>query len=204
MNTPTLLTIVVVHTAAVMAPGSNFLVVARHALGYSRLAGVSAAVGVAVGSFCFIGAGMMGITAVLTQLPWLTDGIRLGGGLFLLYIGYRAMTANPKTADYALPPTTHRQAFLTGLATSLSNPNSALYFLAMFTTTLTTDTPATFRLITAVLMGSISITWYVLLALSFSHQAVRTLYAKIERWGNVVLGILLFLLGLRLILAGLQ
>lgn len=210
-----------VHAVAVVTPGANFLVVTRYALGESRRMGLATAAGVVGGSIVYITAGFWGITAVLAHSPWLFGGIKLVGALFLLGLGVRtllaqgkrpavpgregvpatpalAIAAAPGPADARL---TLRRAFAAGLLTNLSNPHSALYFLALFTTFITVTTPSLVRLVMAVVMVAISFSWYAIVALSFSMPRVRRVYSRVERWVNVALGGSLVLIGCEILIS---
>lgn len=201
-----ILAIALVHLAAVISPGANFLVVARSSLAYSRGSGVLTARGVALGSLTYIIIGMLGFATVIAGSPLIFNGIRLVGAAYFVYIGVRSLASlrhRPELSQRlaAQEPLPRRQAFLGGLVTALSNPTSALYFLALFTSFVPVSATAAEKALTAFVLVSISFTWYNVIAHTFSRDGVRRFYRRFERWLNGLIGILWLFLAVRLLFA---
>jgi threonine/homoserine/homoserine lactone efflux protein len=72
-----------------ISPGPSFVLVARTAVAASRRDGLAAALGMGVGGVVFGGLALLGLSAVLTQVPWLYAGFKLLGGLYLAYLAVR-------------------------------------------------------------------------------------------------------------------
>lgn len=201
----TLLAIALVHVVAVVSPGANFLIVTRNALSFSRRSGLLTARGVAFGSFIYIVVGFLGFATIISRSPLIFNAIRLIGAAYFLYLGAKTLlslrnrsTLAEKMEDAALP---ERRAFFGGMATALSNPTSVLYFLSLFTTFVPAEATAVEKVVTALILISISLTWYTLVALTFSYPRVRHLYSRFERWLNGLIGILWLALALKLLSA---
>src|SRR5690348_6399881 len=73
----------------VISPGPSFIVVARNAIGLSRRAGLATALGMGTGGVIFSGLALLGLFTLLAQVQWLYIGLKIAGGLYLVYIGYR-------------------------------------------------------------------------------------------------------------------
>ncbi len=201
-----LLTIALVHLAAVISPGANFLVVSTNALTYSRRSGLITARGVALGSLIYIVIGLLGFATIISHSPALFNLIRIAGAVYFVRTGIVALASLWQRTEraQAVEPVvdlTGRQAFNSGLLTALSNPTSVLYFLALFTTFIDVSTPPGEKALTALVLIAISLTWYTILALTFSYWRVRLIYARFERWLRGLIGILWLLLAARLLLA---
>ncbi len=201
----TLLAIALVHVVAVISPGANFLIVTRNALSFSRRSGLLTARGVALGSFIYIVIGFLGFATIISHSPLLFNAIRLVGAAYFLYTGSKALlslrqrpTLAARMDDTTLP---ERRAFLGGLATALSNATSILYFLSLFTTFIPTEASPIQKAATALVLVSISLTWYTLVALTFSNPRVRRIYSRFERWLNGLIGLLWIGLALKLLSA---
>jgi RhtB (resistance to homoserine/threonine) family protein len=201
-----ILAIALVHIAAVVSPGANFLIVTRNSLTYKRQAGLLTARGVALGSIIYITVGLLGFATVIAGSPVLFNLIKLVGTAYFFYIGAKTLLAlrNPtrlKAAQDAAeqPQISSRGAFLSGMGTALSNPTSALYFLSLFTTFVETSAPVGEKALTGLVLGSISFTWYTIVAATFSNDRVRAFYWRFEKWLNSFIGIMWIVLGIKLL-----
>ncbi|MEO8609487.1 MAG: LysE family transporter [Chloroflexota bacterium] len=201
-----ILAIALVHIAAVVSPGANFLIVTRNSLSYTRQAGLLTARGVALGSLTYVTIGLLGFATVIAGSPMIFNLIKLVGTIYFFYIGAKTLLSlrNPprqegQRAESAQPELSPRGAFLSGVGTSLSNPTAALYFLSLFTTFVDTSAPAGEKILTGLVLVTISFTWYSIVAATFSIPRVRALYLRFEKWLNGFIGFMWIALGIKLI-----
>ena len=75
--------------AALMAPGPDFLLVIRVSITQGRAASTSAALGIATGIAVWGVAGFFGIRAMFVASPWLYVAFKVGGGAYLMLLGFR-------------------------------------------------------------------------------------------------------------------
>lgn len=202
-----LVTILGIHMAAVMSPGPNFFISAKHGLSYSRWAGLSTTAGVATGTLIHVSLGFLGLSALVAQSIWLYTLIKYLGAIYLVYLGVKALLVKSKKPDWtalevgqvvSLSP---ERAYGIGLLTCLTNPKSALYFLALFTSILPTDIPLTFKLTLFLLLPLISWLWYSLVAMSFSLGPIKQGYSRFYGWVETIFGMLLIGLGFKIALS---
>jgi len=73
----------------VVSPGPSFLMVARTAVAVSRGDGVAAALGMGAGGMLFAVLALVGLHLVLVAVPWLYVALKVGGGAWLAYLGWR-------------------------------------------------------------------------------------------------------------------
>jgi threonine efflux protein len=199
-----ILTIAMVHLAVVLSPGANFLIVSRNALTYSRQSGLLTARGVALGSLIYVTVGMLGFATIIASSPLIFNLIKLVGTVYFFYIGaktFYALRKPPQARDENTEGVdlTRRGAFLSGLATALSNPTAALYFLSLFTTFVQTSASVGEKILTGLIIVGISFTWYSIVAATFSRPRVRAIYARFERPLNALIGIMWIALGIKLL-----
>ena len=71
----------------VISPGPSFIYVARNAVARSRTHGLVTALGTGAGAAIFSIMAMLGLQKVLTAVPEMFIGLKVAGGLYLLYIG---------------------------------------------------------------------------------------------------------------------
>jgi threonine efflux protein len=199
-----LLTVALIHLAAVISPGANFLIVSSTALSYSRRSGLMAARGVALGSLIYIGIGLLGFAAIISHSPLLFNLIRIAGTIYFVRASVLALASlrkRPTVRQVEATPDdlTRNGAFRRGLLTALSNPTSVLYFLSLFTTFIDVDTPLGEKAAVTVVMIGITLTWYTIVAVTFSHPRVRRVYGRFERWLKGLIGLLWLALAIKLI-----
>ena len=91
---------------------------------------------------------LLGVGALMHTTPWLLTVAKVVGGAYILYLGVSLMRSKPKTvlegdkgADEPVVEQTLLKAFTTGFLTNATNPKATLFFLAIFTTIISTTTP---------------------------------------------------------------
>lgn len=125
---PALLGITVAIGIGAASPGPSFVLVARTAVSQGRTHGLLAAAGIGAGGLVFAVLALLGLHSVLSLSPMLYLALKLAGGLYLAWLGWRIWRSaqQPLHIDstQAAPPA--RRAFATGLFTQLSNPKPRL------------------------------------------------------------------------------
>ena len=203
MNLMLFATLASIHIAAVMTPGANFLRVTQNALAYSRRTGLLTVIGTATGSSLYVFAGVIGFAAVVSQSPTIYQLIRILGAAYFVYLGYQLLVRRPRL-EGVKPSVTQSdlspaQAYRSGLLTAVANPAAALYFLSLFTTFIPISSALADKIFAGLLLVSITLTWYALVAMTFSSAPVRKLYQRIERLTNRLFGIMWLLLAVKLL-----
>lgn len=214
----------------VISPGPSFILVARMAMAPSvghaggRRNALAAALGMGVGGVVFAGLALFGLTAVLERVGGLYLGLKLAGGLYLLYLGWRIWRGASRALEVpgaaqgaqqgpcvtqgtpqgpgaaAAAPQGMGKSFLLGLATQLSNPKTAVVYASIFAALLPAHPPAWLAAALLPLLFMLEAGWYSLVALSLSAARPRGAYLRaktvIDRCAGAVMG----LLGARLLL----
>lgn len=200
--------IVVAIAVGAVSPGPSFVLVSRIAVSRSRREALAAAVGMGAGGVIFAVLALAGLTALLMQVGWLYLSLKIGGGLYLLYMAIRmwrgageAMVTD--TSEIRSGSTVLRNAWF-GLATQLSNPKTAVVYGSIFAALL----PAApegwlFMAIPAAIFG-VEAGWYCVVAVVFSSSRPRMLYLGSKIWIDRAAGTVMAALGLRLIADGLR
>lgn len=200
-----LISMTVAFTLGAMLPGPSFLLVARTALAVSRPAGMAAALGMGVGGVIFALIAMLGLLALLAAVPVLYGVLKVAGGLYLLYLGWRIIrgATQPLAVDQQDSKTSGRpwRIFTIALMTQLSNPKTALAYAGIFASLLPANAPLTVSLFLPLLVFVIEFGWYALVALMLSSPAPRARYLAGKKWIDRTSGSLMGLLGLRLLTA---
>ncbi len=198
-----LLTMTAAFTLGAMIPGPSFLLVARTALAVSRPAGLAAALGMGVGGVVFALVALLGLMALLAAVPVLYGLLKLAGGLYLLYIGWRIVRGarQPLSLDSLGQKNNGSlwRAFALALATQLSNPKTALAYAGIFASLLPRDVPAAVLVGLPLLVFAIEFGWYALVTLVLSAPAPRARYLAGKAWIDRIAGSLMGLLGIKLL-----
>lgn len=193
--------------AAVILPGPNFLMVSREAVAESRAGGMRVALGVALGAGVWALAALLGLQALFALCPRILWILRLLGGLYLFYLGFKALLGalRPAARDLqarALPADNpargSRNPLRLGLFTSFSNPKTAVFFGSVFGVLLPPDASVTLQAVSIVMLVLISASWYCTVAWLFSCSAPRRVYLVCKRPLDAILGGLFAALGLKL------
>jgi threonine/homoserine/homoserine lactone efflux protein len=187
-----------------MSPGPSFLMVARTAVASSRMNGLSAALGMGVGATVFAIAALFGLQAVLAAVPWLYLALKLVGGTYLVYLGYRiwkgARTPLALSVDgKSNHANTLLRSFLLGLGTQISNPKTAIVYGSIFASLLPQEIPVTLIIAIPIVVFMIEAGWYSVVAVLLSSTSPRDTYLRYKSWIDRVVGSVMGLLGVRLV-----
>jgi threonine/homoserine/homoserine lactone efflux protein len=111
-------------------PGPDMLYVAARGASEGRSAGIVSALGIGAGTLVHIALVAFGLAALLAAVPVAYTVVRIGGALYLIYLGIRALRSNASVALKHLPPASLAAIFRQGVITNVLNPKVALFFLA--------------------------------------------------------------------------
>ncbi|MBP2315760.1 LysE family translocator [Azospirillum soli] len=186
-----------------ISPGPSFVLVARTSIAVSRQAGLAAALGMGVGGVTFAALALLGLHTLLSQVGWLYLGLKLAGGLYLIYLAVRIWRGARETitvpdTDGAQPGGVGR-SFTFALATQLSNPKTAIVYGSIFAALLPATPPAWVLLTLPPAVFLIEAGWYAVVALAFSAGRPRSAYLRSKAWIDRLAASVIGALGLRLV-----
>jgi threonine/homoserine/homoserine lactone efflux protein len=188
-----------------MSPGPSFVLVARNAIGLSRADGLATALGMGVGGVFFSGVALAGLYTLLSAVEWLYAGLKIAGGLYLVYIALKIWrgASSPLIVENQRLTQNHnvRKSFWIGLTTQLSNPKTAIWYGSIFAALLPQHPPLWCYLILPPMIFAIEAGWYAVVALCFSSRRPREIYLRAKKWVDRVAAGAIAALGLRLIFA---
>jgi threonine/homoserine/homoserine lactone efflux protein len=186
----------------VISPGPSFLFVARVAVAESRVRGLAAALGMGAGGLVLAMLAMLGLHIVLASVEWLYMGLRVLGGVYLVYIALRLWrsASEPVVVASAAPIGGLWRAFLFGLGTQLSNPKAAVIYASVFAALLPRSFPAAGWLALLPLIFLLEAGWYAAVALAFSSASSRNAYLRAKRWIDRAAAVIMGALGAKLVI----
>ena len=197
-----LLTIAGVLLLSVISPGPNFAIVTSTAMGVSRRAGMLAGLGLAAASCSWAFLAIAGLGLILTQMPWVYMAVKIAGAAYLIWLGIKMLLGARKPLPQASGggikgAAAFRKAYLV----SMTNPKAIAFYGSIFTVMVPVHAAAWFYAAVVVLATLISSGWYCGLALLFSHGAARRLFAKAKTALEATMGVLLIVMGGKLLLS---
>jgi threonine/homoserine/homoserine lactone efflux protein len=172
----------------------------RRTITYGRMSGLVSGLGAAAadGFYGFIAG--FSLTAVANTLISLQSQLRLFGGFFLCYIGYRMFLSHVVDKSAEASRTGLISDFFSTLALTLANPVTILAFAAVFAG-LGLGTRADYRTASFLVSGVItgSATWWLLLSNVIGYFAERVDYEKLS-WINRISGGIMISFGIAALL----
>jgi threonine/homoserine/homoserine lactone efflux protein len=187
-----------------ISPGPSFVIVARNAIGLSRRDGLATAAGMGIGGVFFSGIALVGLYTVLAAIGWLYMGLKVAGGLYLIYLAAKiwrgAATPIALTESQTGQQKNYRKSFWLGLSTQLSNPKTAIWYGSIFAALLPQHPPLWCYFALPPLVFTVEAGWYTVVALCFSSKRPREVYLKAKAGIDRVAAGAVAALGLRLVL----
>lgn len=191
----------------VVSPGPALLGLMGVSLDRGRLAGQSFALGIGTGSFSIGLLTLTGLSAVLAAYADAMTAIRIFGGLYLLWMSYRAFRTAfrkpvPASANDDVPvsdPITRKGYYLRGLALHLTNPKAILTWIAIISIGFTHGAPLWVGAAIVIGCGMISTCMHLIYATAFSTAPAISIYRRAAGWINGVLGVFFAMVGIRLL-----
>jgi threonine/homoserine/homoserine lactone efflux protein len=149
-------------------------------------------------------AGLLGLLWLFETFPALAVAVKLLGGLYLAWIGFRIVRASltgsaaEETPVRNAAPLTAWRAFSLGLAINLSNPKSLVFVTSIFAVTQLAEAPLPVGLLGVAIMVAMSVTYYtvcgfILTATRFAHGEGR-----LKRLVGLLVGAAMMVFGARM------
>lgn len=187
---------------ACISPGPDFVAVTSNALN-DRRSGVFVGLGIACAVVIWATLAILGFGLLIKELFWLYEAIRLIGAVYLIYLGARMLMASFKARGSApqlngVPRAGAFQAWRQGFMVGITNPKTATFFATLFVTVLPVGAPAWVYAGVVAIAGLITAGWLGALATFFSVGRVRSVYARVSRVVDALMGAALVALGVRL------
>lgn len=198
-----LVSILTIHLMASISPGPDFVVVSQKTLLRGRRAGIVCGFGVCVGLLVHIGYSVAGLTAALEHSAWLTQGIGIFGGSYLVFLGYKSIkgsySANMSPSNERENKTTGSSAFWSGLIVNIFNPKAAIYFISLFSMIISPSMSAEKLLLVIVSIIAVQMAWYLTFIFIVTIPSIRVKFDSKVYLIDRILGALMLMMGLYMI-----
>jgi len=141
---------------------------------------------------------------LIAAAPALEQVLRIAGGCYLCWIGWRMISrrrASQDTAE-AMPVKSVPGLLATGFMTNFLNPKAIAWYTSIFAAAGAFELSAPHRAIAIVTMPGMGFLWYVFVATAVSSSAVRGVLTGQTRWIDLFSGVVMILFGAKLLLLG--
>lgn len=199
-----LATIALMHAVAVASPGPDFAVVLKQALQQGRRLAIYTSIGVGAGILVHVAYSILGIGLVIKATPWLFDMLLYLAAGYLVFIGINALkSASPANSDAISPNNVQLmsayKAFTIGFVTNGLNPKATMFFLALFSLAIPSQTALSVQLIYGVYLALATATWFILVSYLASHAIIRAAYQRKGYWFDRIMGGVIILMAVVLV-----
>lgn len=197
-----------ISAVVIVTPGPDTAVTIRNTLLGGRAAGLSTALGVAVGQAIWAVATSAGIVALLVASEPLFTAVKYAGAAFLVFLGLQALgeAIRPSARPAAERPGRgqarrlgRRAAFAQGVVSDLGNPKMAVFFASLLPQFVPAE-GATFGalLLLGIVFAVMTLLWLALYAAAIAKAGDVLHRPTIRRSIEAVAGTVLVGLGIRI------
>lgn len=202
MTTAAFISVVLIHLMAAISPGPSFVMALRTAASEGFRTAAALALGFGLGAVLWATAAMAGLALLFEIVPLLFVGLKVVGGLFLVYIALMMWrhAREPMAENDMQAPRSAGAAVHLGFLTFATNPKPAIFFGAVFVGLVPADTSLAMRCALIVAIFANETLWYLLVARIFSTARARSAYARMKTSVDRAFGGLIALFGVKIAL----
>ncbi|MFT5759320.1 MAG: threonine efflux protein [Alteromonadaceae bacterium] len=198
-----LLLITSIHLLAAASPGPDFILVSQQTLTNGKKSGFMCSIGIALGLSIHIIYSALGLAAVIANSITALWAIKILGGCYLLYLGYKGITTKAElkmTLDVKkVPKHSSVKSIGIGFLCNALNPKAPIYFVALFTLVLSPNLPLSHLVLYGLWMMIIQLTWFSTVVLLLSRPSINERFKRLGHWIDRVLGGAMIIMGVKII-----
>jgi len=198
------LALTIIHFLAVMSPGPDFAIVLRQSISFGRKTAIITSLGIGAGISIHVLYTLLGIGLLISQSVYLMTTAKVLGAAYIIYLSInllRSKAAPQQTSVIAVDNNQKHQnkAFMIGFMTNVLNPKATLFFLAIFTTIVSANTPLIVQSIYGLWIIVSTAAWFCLVSFLFSQQSVRQKFLNYGYWFDRAMGVILLAFAIKLL-----
>lgn len=205
-HAPILLGIALVHLLAIASPGPTFMVVASYSLSGRTLPGLLVTAGVVLATLVWSSLAAAGLGTVLGQYAFAYRVLQLAGAAYLVYLGAKlflgARRGATAIAMHKSLSASGWAAVRAGFITNITNPKVVAYYASLFGVMIPADAPGWLFWGAAATALIVSAVWWTAVTYFFSVPIVSRTYERVRPAVDLIMGVVLILLGVRIAALG--
>lgn len=184
-----------------MSPGPSLALVLKHTLNGGREQGMITGIfhGFGVGIYAILS--VVGLAAVIHNLPSLFIAIQWAGAIFLAWIGFQGVRKKRVIVGAKVSDNEVTYAARDGFLMACLNPKAAIFFIALFSQVVGPDTPITAKFAYAFTAMVVDMGWYITVAWLFSRPNWLSWLQRYSHWLERVFGVILIGLAANIIVS---
>jgi threonine/homoserine/homoserine lactone efflux protein len=196
------LTVVSICLLGAMSPGPSLAVVLRQTLTGGRKNGMITAIthGLGIGLYALLC--ISGIAVIITTSQVLFTTLKWLGAAYLIWIGIKGLRARTNSDAKLVDAITTGSAARDGFLIVFLNPKVAIFFIALFSQVIGSETAWLEKLAYAFTALIIDMAWYMVVAWTFSNPRWLGKLQRNAIWLERTFGVILIALAVRLLAGG--
>ena len=183
--------------AGAMSPGPSLALIIRNSTKYNRLGGIMSAVGHGLGMGVYAIFAVTGLSIIILTNIYVFKSIQIVGIVFLFVFGILFIFQKNEKIDIDNSQN-KLNSFLQGFSISILNPKILIWFSAVFSQFVRSDSTLLTNSILVITASAIDCIWYILVALIVTSYGLKDFFQKrinaIQKISGTVLVIISILL----------
>ena len=183
--------------AGAMSPGPSLALIIRNSTKYNRLGGIMSAVGHGLGMGVYAIFAVTGLSIIILTNIYVFKSIQIFGIIFLFIFGILFIFQKNEKIDIDNSQN-KLNSFLQGFSISILNPKILIWFSAVFSQFVRSDSTLLTNSILVITASAIDCIWYILVALIVTSYSLKNFFQKrinaIQKISGTVLVIISILL----------
>lgn len=200
-----LATLMAIFAFAIVSPGADLAMVMRQSIVQGRKAAIVTSFGIGVSLLFHVSYTILGLGLIISKSILLFNIVKWCGVAYLIYLGIKALRAgavdmNEGSYDAQKPAVrqTATKAFLLGFAANALNPKPVFFFLSVFATVVSLQTPSLVKFGYGIVMALALILWFVGVSYFMTTPRMRAAFGRASKWIDRTSGVVFIALGLKL------
>ena len=190
---------VAVCIAGAMSPGPSLALIIRNSTKYNRLGGIMSAIGHGLGMGIYAIFAVTGLIIILTTNIYIFKSIQIAGIIFLFIFGILFIIQ--KKEELNIENNQNKlNSFFQGFSISILNPKILIWFSAVFSQFVRSDSTFLTNSILVITASAIDCIWYVVVALIVTSYGLKDFFQKRINAIQKISGTVLVLISILLII----
>lgn len=200
-----LASLMAIFSFAIISPGADLAMVMRQSMVHGRRQAIITSFGIGSALMFHVTYTILGLGLIISQSITLFNIVKWCGVAYLLYIGVKALRAGKADLSVKLDGTvaddrgqSGLRAYGLGFAANALNPKPVFFFLSIFSTAVSAQTPILVKFSYGMVMASCLIAWFVGVSVFLTTPRMRAAFARASQWIDRASGLVFIALGLKL------
>lgn len=199
-----LASLMAIFSFAIVSPGADLAMVMRQAVVHGRRQAIITSFGIGASLMFHVTYTILGLGLIISQSVYLFNIVKWLGVAYLIYIGIKALRAGKTEIKVTAVQEAEKQAqtglkaFTLGFAANALNPKPVFFFLSIFSTVVSVQTPIAVKFGYGLVMATCLIIWFVGVSTFMTTPRMRAAFSRASKWIDRTSGVVFIALGIKL------